>query len=100
MKDVNLSRIYLHMARFYGVTNFKVFSILDEKWLYPKETKVEFHYDTTRKVNHVRLQRILERYILNVKEFFVVVQDNKIIIHIDCKKEIGLLDFDFELCKN
>ncbi|MEY3498623.1 MAG: hypothetical protein RL308_292 [Bacteroidota bacterium] len=100
MKDVNLSRIYLHMARFYGVTNFKVFSILDEKWSNPKETKIEFHYDTTRKINHPRLQRILERYILNVKEFFVVVQENKIIIHIDFRKEIGLFDFDFELCKN
>ena len=100
MKDVNLSRIYLHMAPFYGVTNFKVFSILDKKWLYPKETKIEFHYDTNRKINHPRLQRILERDIKNVKEFFVVVQGNKIIIHIDCSKEIGLLDFDFELCKN
>jgi hypothetical protein len=100
MKDVNLSRIYLHMTRFYGVTKFEVFSILDKKWLHPKETKIEFHYNSTRKINHVRLQRILERSILNVKGFFVVVQDNRIIIHIDCKKEIGLLDFDFELCKN
>ena len=100
MKDVNLSRIYLHMVRFYGVTKFELFSTLDEKWLCPKETKVEFYYDITRKINHVRLQRILERYILNVKEFFVVVQDNKIIIHIDCSKEIGLFDFGFELCKN
>ncbi len=100
MKDVNLSRIYLHMARFYGVTNFKVFSILDEKWLYPKETKIEFHYDTTRKINHPRLQRILQRYILNVKEFFVLIQDNRIIIIIDTSKEIGLFDFDFELSKN
>jgi hypothetical protein len=98
MKDVNLSRIYLHMVRFYGVTKFEVFSILDKKWLCPKETKIEFYYDTTRKVNHVRLQRILERYILNVKQFFLVVQDNRIIIHIDCSKEIRL--FDFELCKN
>ena len=100
MKDVNLSRIYIHMARFYGVTKFEVFSILDKKWLHPIETKIEFHYDTNRKINHPRLQRILERYILNVKGFFVVVQDNRIIIHIDCSKEIGLLDFDFELCKN
>jgi hypothetical protein len=100
MKYVNLSRIYIHMAKFYGVTKFEVFSIVDKKWLHPKETKIEFHYDTSRKINHPRLQRILERDIKNVKEFFVVVQDNKIIIHIDCRKEIGLLDFDFELCKN
>ena len=100
MKDVNLTRLSLHMVRFYGVKRFEVFTIVDEKWLYPKETKIEFHYDTTRKINHPRLQRILERDIKNVKEFFVVVQDNKIIIHIDCHKEIGLLDFEFELCKN
>ena len=100
MKDVNLSRIYLHMARFYGVTRFKVFSILDEKWFYPKETKIEFYYDTTRKINHPRLQRILERDIKNVNEFFVVVQDNRIIIIIDSSKDIGLFDFDFELCRN
>ena len=100
MKDVNLSRIYIHMAKFYGVTKFEVFSILDEKWLHPKETKIEFHYDTKRKINHPRLQRILKRYILNVKEFFVVVQDNRIIIIIDNSKEIGLFDFDFELCIN
>ena len=98
MKDVNLSRIYIHMAKFYGVTKFEVFSILDEKWLYPKETKIEFHYDTAKKINHNRLQRVLERNILNVKEFFVLIQDNRIIIIIDTTKEIGL--FDFELCKN
>lgn len=100
MKDVNLSKIYIHMVKFYGVTKFEVFSIVDKKWLNPKETKIEFHYDTTRKINHPRLQRILERDIKNVKEFFVVVQDNKIIIHIDCSTEKGLFDFDFELCKN
>ena len=100
MKDVNLSHIYLHMARFYGVTRFKVFSILDEKWLYPKETKIEFYWDTTRKVNHQRLQRFLKLNILNVKDFFLVIQDNKIIIVIDSNKEIDLFDFDFELCKN
>ncbi len=100
MKDVNLIGIYLHMVRFYGVNKFQVFSDVDKKSLNPKETLIEFFYDTSKKINHPRLHRILERYILNEKEFFVVVEDDKIIIHIEFRRSLGLLDFDFELCKN
>lgn len=60
MKDVNLTRIYIHLMRFYGVTRFRVFSILDEKGIYPKETKVEYFFDIKKNVNHVRLQRFLK----------------------------------------
>lgn len=88
------------MVRFYGVNRFEVFSEVDKKWLYPKETKIEFYYDVTRKVNHLRLQRILERDIKNVNKFFLVVEDNNIIIHINSSKKIGLIDYDFEFCKN
>jgi hypothetical protein len=86
--------------RFYGVTKFRVFSVLDDKGIYPIETKVEFYYDTSKKINYPRLKRILERYIKDVKEFFVVIEDNKIIIHIEYNNKIGLLDFDYEFCKN
>lgn len=100
MKDVNLSRIYLHMIKFYGVKRFEVFSDVDPKWLNPKETMIEFYYDTSKKVNHKRLQRVLERDIKNVNRFFVVVEDDKIIMHIEYSKKVGLFDYDFELCKN
>ena len=100
MKDVNLSRIYLHMIKFYGVKRFEVFSNVDPKWLNPKETMIEFYYDTSKKVIHKRLQRVLERDIKNVNRFFVVVEDDKIVIHIDYYKKIGLFDYDFELRKN
>jgi hypothetical protein len=100
MKDVNLSRIYLHMVKFYGVKRFEVFSDVDSKWLNPKETMIEFYYDTSKKVNHKRLQRVLERDIKNVNRFFVVVEDDKIVIHIDYYKKVGLFDYDFELSKN
>lgn len=100
MKDVNLSSIYLHMVKFYGVKRFEVFSDVDPKWLNPKETMIEFYYDTTRKVNHKRLQRILERDIKNVNRFFVVVEEDKIIIHIDYYNKVGLFDYDFEFRKN
>jgi hypothetical protein len=83
MKDVNLSRIYAHMMRFYGVTWFKVFSVLDKKGMYPVETKFDFYYDNTREVNHVRLQRILDRNIKNVNNFFFVVNTNRITVYLD-----------------
>ena len=99
MKDVNLSRIYMHLMRFYGVTRFRVFSILDDKGMHPKEIKVEFYFDITRKVNQVRLQRILDRNIKNVNKFFFIVQDNRIIIHLDYTRKSNV-EFDFEFSSN
>jgi hypothetical protein len=43
---------------------------------------------------------ILERDIKNVSNFFVVIDGNKITIHIDYYKQVGLFAYDFELCKN
>ncbi len=100
MRNINITSVYLHMVRFYGVKRFEVFSVVDQKWLYPKETMIEFYYDTSKKINHKRLQRILERDIKNVNRFFVVVESDKIIIHIDYCKKVGLFDYDFEFCEN
>jgi serine/threonine-protein kinase RIO1 len=85
--------------RFYGVTKFRVFSVLDDKGIYPIETKVEYFFDITRNVNHVRLQRFLQRNIKNVNEFFYVVQDNRIIIHIENTNKNNV-EFDFEFSSN
>lgn len=98
MKDVNLSRIYMHLMRFYGVKRFEVFSDVDQKWLYPKETMIEFFMDKIRNVNLKRLNRILERDIKNVSNFFVVVDGNKITIHIDNAKKCKVeFDCDYSL---
>ncbi len=99
MNDVNLSRIYTHLMRFYGVTRFKSFSTLDEKGRYPTETKFDFYFDNSREVNHVRLQRVLKRNIKNVNDFFFVVQDNRIIIYVDFTKK-NHIEFDFEFRPN
>jgi hypothetical protein len=100
MKDVNLSRIYLHMVKFYGVKRFEVFSDVDQKWLHPKESMIEFYYDTSKKINYLRLQRILERDIKKVNKFFVIVKDDKITIHIKFYEQVGLFDYDFDFSKN
>ena len=99
MNDINLSRIYTHLMRFYSISKFKVFSVLDEKGRYPIETKFDFYLDNTKEVNHVRLQRVLKRNIKNVNDFFFVVQDNRIIIYVDFTNKTHV-EFDFEFSEN
>ena len=100
MNDINLSRIYTHLMRFYSISRFKVFSVLDEKGRYPIETKFDFYLDNTREVNHASLQRVLKRNIKNVNDFFFVVQDNRIIIYVDFTNKKNHLEFDFEFSSN
>lgn len=88
------------MIRFYGVKRFEVISSINENGSKPKELRIEFYMDIIRNVNLIRLNRILERDIKNVSNFFVFVEGNKITIHIDYNKKVGLFDYDFELCKN
>lgn len=86
--------------KFYGVKRFEVFSDVDQKWFYPKETMIEFYIDgIIRNVNLKRLNRILERDIKNISNFFVVVDGNKITIHIDYAKKCKV-EFYFEFNSN
>ncbi|OYU83363.1 MAG: hypothetical protein CFE24_11705 [Flavobacterium sp. BFFFF2] len=66
----------------------------------PTETTIEFILDEPRPINHKRLKRILERDIKNVKNFSVVIQGNKIAIHIEYNRIKALFDYDFEFCVN
>ena len=100
MNDINLSRIYTHLMRFYSISRFKVFSVLDEKGRYPIETKFDFYLDNTKEINHASLQRVLKRNIKNATDFFFVVQDNRIIIYVDFTNKKNHLEFDFEFSSN
>ena len=88
------------MIRFYGVKRFEVFSSINKNGSKPTETMIEFYMDSIRNVNIKRLNRIIERDIKNVSNFFVVIDGNKITIHIDYCKQIGLFDYDFEFSRN
>lgn len=88
------------MVLFYDVSKFEVFSEIDKKTRRPKQTMIEFYFDSSQRVNHPQLQKILERDIKNANKFFVVVELDKIIIHIDFNKNLGLFEFDFRLSKN
>lgn len=88
------------MIRYYGVKRFEVFSSINKNGSKPTETMIEFYMDRIRHVNIIRLNRILEKDIKNVSNFFVVIDGNKITIHIDYYRQVGLFDYDFELSKN
>ncbi len=88
------------MIRFYGVKRFAVFSSINKNGSKPTETMIEFYMDRVRNVNIKRLNRILDRDIKNVSNFFVVANGDKITIHIDYCKQVDLFDYDFEFCKN
>ena len=88
------------MIRYYGVKRFEVFSSINKSGSKPTETMIEFYMDRIRNVNIKRLNRILERDIKNVNNFFVIVDGNKITVHIDYYKQVGLFDYDFEHSMN
>ena len=88
------------MIRFYGVKRFEVFSVINDQSSFPTLTMIEFYMDKERKINIVRLNRLLEKNMKNIDNFFVVIEDSKIIVHIAYHEKKGLIDYDFEHCMN
>lgn len=99
MKNVNLSGIYLHLIMFYGVSKFEVFSVVNQ-YRVPTETIIEFYLNQDIKANLKRLNRVLEREIKQVKKFFVVQENLKIVIYIEYYSRKGLIEYDFEHSAN
>jgi hypothetical protein len=99
MRNVNLSNIYLHLIQFYGVSKFEVFSVVNEIRV-PTETIIEFYLNQDIKANLKRLNRVLEREITQVKKFFVVEEDSKIVIYIQYHSSKGIIEYDFEYSAN
>ena len=99
MKNLNLSNIYLHLIQFYGVNKFEVFSVVNPDRV-PTETIIEFYLNQDIKANLKRLNRVLEREIKQVKKFFVVQEDFKIVIYIEYYSRKGIIEYDFEHSAN
>ena len=100
MEKVHLFRIYLFMIRFYGVKRFEVFSVINDQSSFPTLSMIEFYMDKARKINIVSLNRLLKKNMKNIDNFFVVIEDSKIIVHIAYNEKKGLIDYDFEHCMN
>lgn len=99
MRNVNLSNIYLHLIQFYGANKFEVFSAVNQ-YRVPTETILEFYLEKETKVNLKRLNRVLEREIKQVKKFFVVQEDFKIVIYIQYHSSKGIIEYDFKYSAN
>ncbi len=99
MRNINLSNIYLHLIQFYGANKFEVFSAVNQ-YRVPTETIIEFYLNQDIKANLKRLNRVLEREIKQVKKFFVVQEDLKIIICIQYHTVKGMIEYDFEHSAN
>lgn len=100
MKYVNLSRIYLEMISRYNVTTFDVTSRMDETDTNPAETMIEFYYDNRIPVDIPKMKSFLKRYIRFVDNYFITVEDSKIIICIIFRQKTQKMDYGFEFSLN
>lgn len=100
MNYVNLSRIYLEMISRYKVTTFDVTSRMDETDNNPAETMIEFYYDNRIPVDIPKMKSFLKRYIRFVDNYFITVEDSKIIICIIFRQKTQKVDYGFEFSLN
>lgn len=99
MRNVNLSNIYLHLIQFYGANKFEIYSTVNQ-YRVPTETIIEFHLNHDIRANLKRINRVLEKEIKLVKNFYVVQEDLKIIICIQYYTVKGMIEYDFEHSAN
>ena len=97
---INIYEIYLIMIRFYRSHGFEVFSTIDNETLLPEETIIEFKCDYLVKVNVKRLQRQLDKHIKSVKNYFIVVEESKIIVVIQFNQTKIIFGTEMEFSLN
>ena len=101
MIQVDITAIHRLMIRNYGSRNMIVETLVESKnFIRPKELKLIFDYDPQCHLDMQRLNRRLCRYIENVKNFYVSVNNNKIEILVVMYYGRKLRDYDFEFSEN
>ncbi len=100
MNYINLSRIYMEMISSYNSTSFDVYSIMDETDCKPVQTLITFFYDQRIIVDIPKLKVFLKKYIRFVDQYFIEVEDGKIMICIIFKRKMHSMDYGFEFSLN
>lgn len=100
MFGVNLSRIYIELARRYKCHRFEVYSDMTYLGTSPVETMIEFWLPRDTQVDQKKLGSILEKYISNVKYFHFVVEDDSIFLIIKFHQKKNMLGMDYEFSLN
>lgn len=88
------------MINRYNVSTFDVTSKLNDTKSLPRETMIEFYYDEQIPVDIPNLNLFLKKYIRFVDNYFITVEDGKIIICIIFKQVKKSIDFGFEFSLN
>lgn len=100
MNYINLSRIYLEMISRYNVSTFDVTSVMDETDCKPRQTLITFYYDQRITVDIPKLKVFLKKYIRFVDQYFIEVEDGKIMICVIFKRKMHSMDYGFEFSLN
>ena len=99
--QVDLTGIHRIMTKYYGSRHMTMDTIVENRnFIRPKELKITFDYNPLCHVDMLRLHRRLGRYINDVRELFVSINDNMIEIHVVLYWGRKLRDYDFEFSQN
>lgn len=100
MLGVNLSRIYMELARRYKCHRFDVHSDMSYLGTSPVETLIEFRVPENMEVDQVKLGKVFEKYISNVRYFNFMVENGSIYLMLHFHKKKNMLGIDYEFCLN
>ena len=100
MLGVNLSRIYMEIARRYKCHRFDVYSDMGYLGTSPVETVIEFRLPENTQVDQVKLRKVFEKHICNVKYFNFMVENGSIYLMLHFHKKKNMLGIDYEFSLN
>ena len=100
MFGVNLSRIYMELARRYKCHRFDVHSDMSYLGTSPVETLIEFRLPENTKVDQVKLGKVFDKHIRNVRYFNFMVENGSIYLMLHFHKKKNMLGIDYEYSLN
>lgn len=100
MFGVNLSRIYMELARRYKCHRFDVHSDMSYLGTSPVEMLIEFRLPENTKVDQVKLGKVFDKHIRNVRYFNFMEENGSIYLMLHFNKKKNMLGIDYEFCLN
>lgn len=100
MYGINLSKIYMEIARRYKCHKFEVFNNMNSNGTLPIESMFEFHIPLNTQIDLKKLTTMLDKHIKSVRFFYVYVEGTSIVLVIKYHKRNTIIGHDYEFCKN
>jgi hypothetical protein len=100
MNKVDMNKIYTLMTRRYGVKSFNVDTFIELKHLkLSKNIKLTFTVEKDIEIDYPLLQRRLTKCIAS-SSFYILVDEDRITVFVECYPSRSQIDYDFEFSKN